>query len=396
MRTLWGWGQTCLVLTPILLFTACQHGEVPPSSTAACSRIGQNMNFSESVKTLNQLALAFSQHCDETVIHDGARAQAEYRYKTFHVLKETASIFLPDGTLTDYVMESYERGFLSVLLAVSYARRGQPDDAKVELRRLDQELFTPLYNYGEDPVNLLLSAALWEQLGEPGEARVDWLRLRDLASLRKDSNEAIRAFAARQVRRIDEGRPLAGGWRIYGLGQFPGVDWDLQFTGSDKGYFLVTAQGEFLPACASPTGVLISTHSWFEKIALRHNNAYHPLLHAQSWIRLPIGTMYSLVPVAAGAGVAVGGCMLDASTRGKGALCEVSVHGGMVLMSTAPEVFKWALEPDLRHWERIPGSFVVTTASDLGDERCAPSSPRPPILPLSFPYLAQGTGARHE
>lgn len=396
MRTRSDWGRWCLVLTPILLLAACQGAELRPSSTAGCSGIEQNLNFSESVKTLNQLTLAFSLRCDETVIKDGARAQAEFRYKTFHVLKETASIFLPDGTLTDYVMESYERGFLSVLLAASYARRGQPDDAKVELRRLDQELFTPLYNYGEDPVNILLSAALWEQLGEPGEARVDWLRLRDLASLRKDSDEAVRTFADRQVRRIDDGRPLDHGWRIYGLGQFPGVDWDLQFTGSDKGYFLVTAQGAFLPACASPTGVLISTRTWFEKIALRHNNAYHPLLHAQSWIRLPIGTMYSLVPVAAGAGVAVGGCMLDASTKGKGALCEVSIHGGLVLMSTAPEVFKWALEPDLRHWERIPAAFVVTTASDLGDERCAPSSPREPTLTLSFPSLAKGTGGRHE
>lgn len=396
MRTFSGRGRTCLVLAPFLVLAACQGGEVRDSPTATCAHIEQNMNFSQSVKTLNQLTQAFSQHCDETVIHAGARAQTEFRYKTFHVLKETASIFLPDGTLTDYVMESYERGFLSVLLAASYARRGQPDDAKVELRRLDQELFTPLYNYGEDPVNILLSAALWEQLGEPGEARVDWLRLRDLASLRTDSHETVRSFADRQVRRIDEGQPLDGGWRVYGLGQFPGVDWDLQFTGSDKGYFLVKAQGEFLPACASQTGVLISTHTWFEKIALRHNNAYHPLLHAQSWIRLPIGTMYSLVPVAAGASIAVGGCMLDASGKGKGALCEVSIRGGMVLMSTAPEVFRWALEPDLRHWERIPASFVVTTATELGHERCAPSSPREPILTLSFPYLTQGTRARHE
>ncbi len=34
------------------------------------------------------------------------------------------------------------------------------------------------YNYGEDPVNLLLSAVLWEQVGEVIAGWVDWLRLR--------------------------------------------------------------------------------------------------------------------------------------------------------------------------------------------------------------------------
>lgn len=88
--------------------------------------------------------------------------------------------------------------------------------------------------------------------------------------------------------------------------------------------------------------------------------------------------------------------MLDASEKGKGALCEVSIRGGLVLMSTAPEVFKWALEPDLRHWERIPASFVVTTATELDHERCAHPAPRQPLLTLSFPRLTQGTGERHE
>ena len=396
MRTLLDRGRWWMVLTPILVLAACQDGELRPSPTAACSRIEQNMNLSQSVATLNRLTDAFAGHCYDTVIEYGARAQTEFRHKTFHVFKETASIFLPDGTLTDYVLESYERGFLSVLLAASYANQRKTDEAKVELRRLDHELFAPLFNFGEDPVNILLSAVLWEQLGEPGEARVDWLRLRDLPSLLKGTDESIRPFADRQIQRLDEHRPPSSRWRIYGTGTFPEIEWDLQFTGSSNGYFMVRPRGTFPPACVSETGALISTRAWFEKIALRHNDAYHPLLNMQSWVRLPIGTIYSFVPVAAGAGIAVGGCMIDAAGEGKGALCEVSIRGGVVLMSTAPRVLRWALEPDLRHWERIPASFVVTTASDLGHERCAPSSARQPILTLSSPYLTQGTGERHE
>lgn len=388
MRPSSGWERTLLIFSAILVLAGCQHGDLRQPLAAQCAELEGDMNFSQSVKLLNQLTEVFSRECYDTVIEYATKAQSEFRHKTFHVLKETAGIFLPDGALTDYVLESYERGFLSVLLAASYASRQQPDDAKVELRRLDHELFTPLYNYGEDPVNILLSAALWEHLGERGEARVDWLRLRDFASLLKGPNEPIRSFADQQIRRIDEGRSLDGEWRIYGIGQFPGVDWDLQFTGSDNGYFLVTAQGEFLPACVSPTGVLISTHTWFEKIAMRHNNAYHPLLNVQSWIRLPIGTVYSLIPVAAGAGIAVSGCMIDAAGKGNGALCHISIRGGMVLMSTAPRVLKWALEPDLRHWERIPVAFVVTTAPELAQERCAPPASGQ-VLTISQPRPAR-------
>ena len=106
------------------------------------------------------------------VIEYGTQAQAEFRHKTFRVFKETASVFIPDGTLTDYVLESYERGYLSVLMAASYLHMRQLDDAKVELRRLDHEIFTTLYNYGEDPVNVLLSAVLWEQASEPAEVEI--------------------------------------------------------------------------------------------------------------------------------------------------------------------------------------------------------------------------------
>ncbi len=355
----------------LILLVGCQHGELHRSQTGGCGDIVQGLDLSDRINTLNLLSQAFSRQCYPTVTDYGARAQSEFRHKTFHVLKETASVFIPDGTLTDYVLESYERGYLSVLMAASYLNLRQLDDAKVELRRLDHELFTSLYNYGEDPVNVLLSAVLWEQVGDTAEARVDWLRLRDLRNLLNERDESLRSFADLQVKRIDEGRPAESRWRLYPIGTFPTVNWDLQFTGSDNGYFRITAGGDFPTTCTSRTGALLSTRSWFEKIATRHSHAYHPLLNVQSWIRLPVGVTYSLMPVAAGAGIAVGGCMLDAAGNGKGALCEIAVRGGVVLMSTAPHVLKGALEPDLRHWERIPAAFVVTTASDPAQEPCA-------------------------
>ena len=62
--------------------------------------------------------------------------------------------------------------------------------------------------------------------------------------------------------------------------------------------------------------------------------------------------------------------MLDAAADGKGALCQLSVIGGMALMRTAPAVLEGALRPDLRHWEEVPAAVVVTRASEPNLEPC--------------------------
>jgi hypothetical protein len=68
----------------------------------------------------------------------------------------------------------------------------------------------------------------------------------------------------------------------------------------------------------------------------------------------------------------VGGCVLDAAGKGNGSLCQLSVIGGMALMSTAPAVLEGALQPDLRYWEHVPAAFVVTRASKPELEPCLP------------------------
>ena len=360
-----------LVMGLLIGLVSCQTRSGLSLQGPLCSEIEQQINLSDRINTLNRLADAFAERCYDTVIVQGEKARSEFRHKTFSLMKETTNVFIPEGSFIDYVLESYERGYLSLLLAASYANVQKPEEAKVELRQLDHELFTPLYNYGEDPVNLLLSAVLWERVGEVREARVDWLRLRDLVVMWKDQHDAaVRVFASRQVARIDEGQGFSEQWHVYGIGRFPELTWDLQFFGSTNGYFSVQANGEFPPACQSDTGVRLSTRSWFDKVAIRHSHGYHPLLNVQAWIRLPFGLTYSLIPLAAGAGVMVGGCMLDAAGDGKGALCQLSVIGGMALIRTAPVVMEGALRPDLRHWGHVPAAFVVTRASNPELEPC--------------------------
>jgi hypothetical protein len=366
-----------------VLLLACRQVDVQISGKGRCQHLREQAHLSDRIQTLNLLSDGFATQCFEMVSELGEKARKEFRHKTFSVLKETASVFIPDGTLTDYILESYERGFLSVLLAVSYLKTQRTEEAKVELRLLDHELFTPMYNFGEDPANLLLSAILWERVGERQEARVDWLRLRDGRKLLREEDHALLSFAERQLEWIDaldsgevsqpDGRP----WQVYAVGVFPAVDWDLEFINTKNGYFLVKPAAPFLAACASDTGALVPTAAWFEKLSVRHSHSYHPLLHVQSWIRLPVGVVYSLVPVSAGAGVAVGGCVADAvisEGRGGGALCQLSIIGGVALMQQAPRVLKGALAPDLRHWERVPAGFLATRV-ELGDEPCAGNVP---------------------
>jgi hypothetical protein len=300
------------------------------------------------IETLRAIAQAFDLGCYETVLTYGTQAQTDYRYKTFSVLKETSNIFLPDGTFIDYVLESYERGFLTVLLAASYYHLDNPEAAKVELRRLDHEIFTPLYNYGEDPVNLLFSAVLWEVLHESEEARVDWT----LLQRQDDVAEDIRS-ARQRLARMDGSEDISRKWTIAAIGNFPDIDWDVKFVKADSGYLSVKPRQSFPEPCASESGVRISTASWFEKIAVRHSYGYHPLLHVQSWMRLPVGVVYSITTFASGAGIAIGGCFADAAAQGDGSLCEL----------------------DLRHWDNVPASFVFTTAPNLMDEPCFTSVP---------------------
>jgi hypothetical protein len=169
---------------------------------------------------------------------------------------------------------------------------------------------------------------------------------------------------------IDAAENINLNWKIFAVDQFPSVQWDLKFINSENGYFSVTAKENFLPACASETGLRISTQSWFHKIAMRHNNGYHPLLNAQSWIRLPFGIAYSIIPLAAGAGIAVGGCVADAYAQGSGYICNASVKGGVAVMKQSPKVLKGTVHPDLRHWGNLPSSFLLTTADDLNQEKC--------------------------
>ena len=125
----------------LIILAGCQSATLNERAGVGCVELANQITLSDRILTLNLLSDAFSQGCYGTVIDYGAKAHSAFRHKTFSVLKETASMFIPDGTLTDYVLESYERGYLSFLLSASYwtasasPERTLPADDVVVLRR---------------------------------------------------------------------------------------------------------------------------------------------------------------------------------------------------------------------------------------------------------------------
>ena len=78
-----------------------------------------------------------------------------------------------------------------------------------------------IYNYGEDPVNSLLLAAVWENLDEPGTARPYWKKLTE----NPQAEPSIRSFATDRMKAIDNNEKPSGPWKIMALGRFPQLDW---------------------------------------------------------------------------------------------------------------------------------------------------------------------------
>jgi hypothetical protein len=284
-------------------------------------------------------------------------------------VKESVELFVAEGTVTDYVLESYERGYLTFLISMSYLRLKRTDAVTVELNKLYNEEIALIYNHGQDPVNVLLQAVLWETFPRQGfSSRPFWLWL----SRSKAAAKQLREFAEAKVHDVDA-KVRREPWQISALGAFPELDWSMQFADSKTGYFKIRPKRAFAEPCVDATGILVPTTSWFNKIAIRHSHAYHPLVNAKSWIRLPIGIVYGVSTAVAGAGVMVGGCALDAAidSSGSGALCQISIEGGVAIMAESDDVVDYALRPDLRHWEKVPEAIYVSAGKPAKASRCA-------------------------
>ena len=333
------------------------------STSALCSNLLDTQTDKNTLGRLNLVTELSNEQCWKEVISLGTDLRQRSRDKIYNLLAETSELVVPDGTFTDYVLESYERAYLSYLIGQAYLQMGKPDDMHVELLRAYQEGQAELYNYGDDPVNLTLQAVLLENSGNTNEARPLWRRISEL----KASDTNLKKFATTRMKAIDSGIAGKKHWKVAPQGNFPQILWSMEFTKQKEGYLKIYSNGGFPETQVSEGSLLISTKPWAEKLSHRYDQEYHPLLHLKSWTRLPIGVGLGLATGTAGVGVGAGGCIAAGALasqggngNGVGELCEASFELGGYLIKSAEDVTKYSLQPDLRHWEKVPETFLIT------------------------------------
>lgn len=343
---------------------ACQvhkHGSsFADSAIDDCALISRAVDWDDAIRSLNTVSALFAKKCYRQTIAQVEQARDRVNHKTYSVVKEALEFFIPEGKVTDYVLESYERGYLSFLAAASYFHldSSAPENKsalQTEMHKLYNEESALTYNHGRDPVNALIQAAVWDTYAKEGfSSRPFWTWL----NRQKDSGSVVRKFAKQQLQRLDAQK--AAQWHIYEIGEFPKLKWEMTLTDAEHGYLKITPESEFPAACAADGAIVLSTRSWYQKVARRHANSYHPLVNAKSWIRAPFGVAYGITTFAAGAGIIVGGCTIGAREV---EICGWSVRGGLALISQSDDVVEYTLQPDMRHWERVPLAIMIEPAN---------------------------------
>ncbi|WP_413569471.1 hypothetical protein ACLWBD_02990 [Bdellovibrio sp. HCB117] len=317
---------------------------------------------------LNRVSTLFEMGCFNEVIVLGSYIRSHHRDKFYSITSEIGELATPEGTLTEYILESYERSYLSLLISLSYLNLNDENAAQVELRQSMTDEQAQLYNHGNDPVITALHATLWTRF-DPQVARPYWKRL----SEDKKSSKAVAKFAQARLMEIDsDGVSTKRNWKIYGVGTLPGLIWKADFIKREKGPYKISAAGGFPKACSSAADLVIPTSSWIDKLSRRYEVDYHPLLYTKSLLRVPFGVTYGILGVSAGVAVGVSGCVVASQFRSND-LCRAAIQGGGGIIMASGDLVEYTLGPDLRHWENLPNAFYIVDESSNDNKECLSS-----------------------
>jgi len=356
----------CFALS--LLLMACATSRIPMRpkefTSVKCETAFHAASIQKSDQQLDQLTELFTQSCFQEVISLGDHLRKFHRDKFYHLTSEAMEIVTPEGTFTEYVMESYERGYLTILISLAYLHLHQEDKALVELRRGSQEQRAEIYNHGEDPILNLLMAALWDRF-DPSMSRPYWKYLSEFGT----AGNNLAGFALARLNSIDQSPGQKIIWNMEGFGYLPELSWQSDFLSQKKGPYKITAASSFPEICASENSLLVPTRVWVDKIALKYKSDYHPFLYAKSLARVPFGLGYGLLGVTTGVAIGVGGCGL-ASYLHSDDLCKASAEAGFQVIKESGDIVEYTLKPDLRHWKKMPLAIYLTTNPDGTANSC--------------------------
>lgn len=362
--------QKLTLFAVLLLLSACagkSRLSFPPlvASSSACKALVENLRTGSEVAVLSGLESLFQTDCHSEVLILGEWVRPLFRDKRYSITAEASEFILSDGSQTTYVLEGYERVYLSLLMAFSAHRLGDHDKVGQLLRRANEDQKARIDNPTSDPNLWILQAVLWENLGEPGLARPFWKKI----VLSKNSDKSMKAFAQKQIRFLDRGEKSS--WQIWRTrASLPKPRWsNTRLTLQGQVYDLAPDSG-FISSCWSREGeaAVVSTESWFEELRGRHSTDRRPLTLAKGLTRGAVGISFAATVGTVGVGLAVVACGAEGSDPH---LCKASLEAAFALASFGFAMTESYLEPDLRHWEGLPGAFVLRRQGPGSTEPCS-------------------------
>ncbi len=356
--------RNCFVILTINCFLHLIYGCQTSShftkiSSSDCSQISKFFNQDNVIEKLDDISELYFKKCYDEVILLGPKLRTQSRDKLYSLTAEVSEVFFPEGTFTEYTLESHERAYLSLLISLSYYQKNDRISARVEFLKSIDDTQAQLYNYGNDLTILILQATLADTLDIQIDSRPFWNKIAELST---DKNEFdIKKYAENRISEIDSHKNRK--FIIKALGYFPELDWKPNFVNfSSHNNYTITTKSEFPQFCTEEdnSNFILSTKSWFNKINLRYHTDYHPLLNFKSWARLPAGLTYGIATVSLGGAIIFGGCAIG-SGNGRangGEICKASIEAGATIMSKSTDIVAHTMEPDLRHWKHVPLVFL--------------------------------------
>lgn len=328
-------------------------------TTTECRLLWMSSEINPPEAALSTVTKLFRQNCSREVISLGAILRDRYRDKIYNLTSEGWK-FVGTASSTDYVLEGYERTYLTMLMARSYAKLGNEEGAAIELRRANEEQKARIYNQSDDPINMMMQAALWENLNEPSHARSSWKRAQESAR----ASELVKSFTEAQIERLDRGGKTSRRiWSIENRGMSPSLDFKFTSPSFTKSYYEIVPMSEYPDDCASGRELMqISTRPWFEELAERNLANKRTLEYAQGLARGVLGLTWSVIGVTTGFAIGLVGCLDRNSTQ---ETCESAIQLGVLIGGLGLQFTEDHIKPDLRRWDDIPSEIALV--SDKSD-----------------------------
>lgn len=334
-------------------------------STSTCESIVSHINSSGIEMKLNYLIRLYKNSCNIELIKIAAEIRNQNRDKYYSIVKEAAEVVLYEGYAKDYVLESYERTYLSILMALAYRNLKDFSGMEIELNRAYNESVAQIYNSGEDEITVFLQGLLWLDLFGPEKALPFFKKIEGNplwhSHLKLYASQIYKNAASNQKVKIS----------IYVVHQMP----EIHFSRIGHAYEVFKPSPK-LKDCISPNGILLTTSNWVNQIKDRDNSKKDGLLNYKRAARIPISSIY------AGA-VLVGGVALYSLAPSSGMSHYILAAALLGSYTT----FWDGMAPDIRYWSELPQAFYFTTETMPTSDPClrrVKTSEYPPTLLFSI------------